>query len=135
VKALSSASDTIQGSVLESIPEIDTRVETASWFDLPDYGRGGRFRIPVLVFSDGVTTVVPQKPIVVTLDQEDDMFVAEHGLLDIYACGQSFEAALSGFHQHLIEFYKHYRDISDDRVVGEAVRLKREYQRIFSEKE
>ncbi|MEA1991059.1 MAG: hypothetical protein U9N58_02540 [Thermodesulfobacteriota bacterium] len=61
------------------------------------------------------------------------LFFVENETLDIFATGETREEAIRAFNEHLIYFYNHYKNLSWDRVTGEAERLKRLYEDLFQD--
>ncbi|MEW6249077.1 MAG: hypothetical protein AB1716_00395 [Planctomycetota bacterium] len=73
------------------------------------------------------------QPLMVRVRQEEDFFFAENETLRLVATGTNLEEALGDFSFQLTYFHQYYTQIPADKVVGEAKRLKRLYQRIFVE--
>lgn len=73
------------------------------------------------------------KPIKVRIYSEDDLFFAENETLVVVGAGNSVTEAIDELSKHIIHFYKYYRKLSWDKVIGDAVRLKKIYETLFIE--
>lgn len=73
------------------------------------------------------------RPLMVRVRQEGGFFFAENETLRIVGTGTDTEEALRDFSFQLMYFHHYYTQIPAHKVVGEAERLKRLYQRIFVE--
>ena len=90
-------------------------------------------KTPVWEFSSPSATVRALKPVSVKVTRGETLFFVENETLDIFATGETREEAIRAFNDHLIYFYNHYKNLSWDRVTGEAERLKRLYEDLFQD--
>ncbi len=77
--------------------------------------------------------IFASKPIEVKINRQNRNYFAENESLDIYSIGSSEEEVIEDFCQQLIYFYKHYKELSWDKVIGQAKKLKELYEDIFQE--
>lgn len=78
-------------------------------------------------------TYRPAKPILVHLSREDGWFFAENETLGLVGTATSAEAAILDLERHIVHFWNTYRGLSDAKVTGDAVRLKRLYTSLLTE--
>ena len=64
-------------------------------------------------------------------DLEDNLFFAESETLVVVGTGESITEAIDDLGKQIIHFYKYYKNLSRDKVIGDAVRLKRLYETLF----
>lgn len=123
---------------LDSFPENFKRrvpsVSTASELDLRPVSWGfATANTPLWRFRSSNGVVLSSKPVSVKISRGESLFFAENENLDIFATGESRDDAIRAFNEHLIYFYNHYKNLSWDRVTGEAKRLKRLYEDLFQD--
>lgn len=75
------------------------------------------------------------KPIKVHIYFEDNLFFAENETLVVVGTGNSINEAMDDFCRHIIHFYHYYKRLSRDKVTGDAIRLKKLYETLFTEQE
>jgi len=75
------------------------------------------------------------KPIKVHIYVEDNIFFAENETLIIVGTGKSIGEAIADLSNHIIHFYHYYQRLPDDKVTGDAIRLKKMYKTLFVEGE
>ena len=63
-------------------------------------------------------------PVTIILEQDDEYFIASNEDLNIHGIGSSRQEALTDFELSFIHFWKYYKDIKEDDVIGYAKRLK-----------
>ena len=73
------------------------------------------------------------KPIAVKIYQDEGLFFAENENLNICGTGETSQEALTDLHLHILHFYKYYRKIDKEQIVGDAVRLKKLYHNLLIE--
>jgi len=73
------------------------------------------------------------KPIKLKIYIEDNHYFVENETLVIIGIGASKGDAIDDFKRQVIHFYKYYKNLSWDRVTGDAERLKRLYETLFIE--
>lgn len=78
--------------------------------------------------------IFSSKPIEVVITRGNGTYFAENEPLEIYASGNSEQEAIEDFCQHVIYFYKHYKDLDWDEVIGRAMELKEIYEKLFQER-
>lgn len=109
-------------------------ISTAPESDIPSRFSGSPVvKIPAWEFSSSNATVRALKPVSVKVTRGETLFFVENETLDIFATGETREEAIRAFNEHLIYFYNHYKNLSWDRVTGEAERLKRLYEDLFQD--
>lgn len=75
------------------------------------------------------------KPIKVHIYFEDNLFFAENETLVVVGTGNSIDEAMDDFCRHIIHFYHYYKRLSRDKITGDAIRLKKLYETLFTEQE
>jgi hypothetical protein len=73
-------------------------------------------------------------PLSITLDREDDLVFAINEELSIYGIGFNNTDAMDDFNRSFLHFWKYYNEISDDKVIGYARRLKVLFREIVRQK-
>lgn len=73
------------------------------------------------------------QPIKVRIYQDENFWFVENEALVIAGTGNSREEAINDFCRHIIHFHKYYKKLSADKVTGDAVRLKKLFETLFSE--
>ena len=73
------------------------------------------------------------KPIKVHIYSENDIFFAENETLVVVGTGKTITDAIADLSNHIIHFYQYYKRLHIDKVIGDAVRLKRAYETLFLE--
>lgn len=112
----------------------NARAETAADLDRPSVvASSSRYQIPAWVFTDGEVTLRANRPVVIKLVRVDDVFLAEHESLDIYATGETAEQAVNDFSRQVIDFHHFYLGQPDEKLMGQAVKLKRLFQNFIEE--
>jgi len=97
------------------------------------FARSPVVKLPVWVFSSEGKAIKAKKPVSLKVFRGETLFFVENETLEIYATGESLEEAMRVFNDHLIYFYTHYKDLGWEHVTGNAVRLKKLYQKNFEE--
>ncbi len=104
---------------------------------------------PHLIFFDTVdspqNTVVPiwevrsrrqtykmSKPISITINKHQDVFTAENENLSVYGCGESSAGAIEELKDRIAHFIEYYASLPEEKVTGEASRLKKLFKQICS---
>ncbi len=67
------------------------------------------------------------KPIIVHVYRDEEWFFAENESLNLTGSGSTIEEAVHDLEEHIVHFWYYYRSLSDRKLVGDAVRLKRVY--------
>jgi hypothetical protein len=86
------------------------------------------------VHSEG-KTFRTSRPIRVRIFREGDIFFAKNETLLVCGTGDSAPDAVEELELHIIHFYKYYRELPSDRVMGEAKRLKSFYENLLIEEQ
>lgn len=73
-------------------------------------------------------------PIAVKIYQDEDLFFAENENLNVCGTGETSQEALADLHLHILHFYKYYRKIDKEQLVGDAIRLKELYYNLLIER-
>lgn len=73
------------------------------------------------------------KPIKVRIYQEENFWFVENETLVIVGAGNSLKDAIDDFCRHIIHFHKYYKKLPANKVIGDAVRLKKIFETLFSE--
>jgi len=76
---------------------------------------------------------IVNKPIALKIYQDDGLFFAENKNLNVCGIGETPQEALADLHLHILHFYKYYREIDKERLIGDAVRLKKLYRNLLIE--
>lgn len=114
--------------------EVDSLESTAVDFDPKEYlQRTWAKTFPKWQFKATGLKVYSFKPIEVVITRENGTYFAENESLEIYASGDNEQEAIEDFCQHVIYFYKHYKQLTWDRVTGQAKKLKEIYEQLFEE--
>jgi len=73
------------------------------------------------------------KPIAVKVYQDEDLFFTENENLNVCGTGETSQEALADLYLHILHFYNYYREIDEERLIGDAVRLKELYHGLLIE--
>ncbi len=74
------------------------------------------------------------KPISVMIYRDGEFYFAENENLAVCGTGNTLENAIKDFCLHIIHFYNYYKKIDKNKLIGDALRLKRLYNKLFIEK-
>ena len=118
-------------SIAETI--ISNQLSNFFYEPLPNYLKSKLVKIPMWEFKSLEGSISTSKPVFVTFIFDEQIWLAENDDLMIYATGETIDETLKAFQEHLVHFYKHYRDLSWDQVTGQAKRLKKIFQEEFKE--
>ncbi len=75
------------------------------------------------------------RAIKVHIFRDGDFFFAENETLLVCGTGDSAWDAVEELELHIIHFYKYYKELPSDRVIGEAKRLKGLYENLLIEEQ
>lgn len=82
----------------------------------------------------GVGRVVrATRPLVVTIQKGEDLYLAEAEVLGVFASGESVGDAMRDLSEQLLYFYDLYTSSSADQLTGQALELKRIYSAGFEQ--
>ncbi len=73
------------------------------------------------------------KPVAIRISRGEELWFAENERLDIFATGESKEAAIQEFKLLLVHFYDHYKSLDADLALKRARELKRLFRERFVE--
>ena len=73
------------------------------------------------------------KPIAVKIYQDEDLFFTENENLNVCGTGETSQEALADLYLHILHFYNYYRKIDRERLIGDAIRLKKLYHDLLIE--
>lgn len=83
------------------------------------------------IIGDDSREYIPENPISVKVYSEDNMYFAENDNLSVCGTGENQEEALQDLQLHIVHFYNYYHNIEDDKLMGEALKLKKIYAGLF----
>lgn len=111
------------------------RVETAEdlGFDRP--GKFARLSVPVWQVCAKGCSLRARKPIAVRVRLDGQFYFAENDRLVVCGSGLKADEALQDFFGQIVHFYRYYRNLRDDQVVGEAAALKQLFAEVFEEQD
>ena len=112
-----------------SIGRTDTAIET----DLGEYLRSLKSETPNWSFRWQHKTVTSVLPVILSIKKEGTDYLVENETLKIFVAAESLDQALMFFSEQVVHFYDHYRNLTPDRVTGEAERLRELYCAYFNE--
>lgn len=87
---------------------------------------------PVWAIAVGDVRYVAAKPIVLRIHCEGDMYFASNNTLNICGYGSTVQESILEAIKHIDYFYKYYRSLRTDQVIGEAVRLKQVFENLLN---
>lgn len=93
------------------------------------------FSVPQSLFVAEGLKLRALKPVAIRVSRGQDVWFAENERLDIYATGDSKEAAIQEFRLLLVRFYCHYRSLDAQRALKRARELKQLFEERFAEVE
>lgn len=73
------------------------------------------------------------KPIAVKIYQDEGLFFTENENLNVCGTGETSQEALADLYLHILHFYNYYRKIDRERLIGDAIRLKKLYHDLLIE--
>lgn len=112
-------------------------VETADFIDLYEIFKTwikSYHKTQLLKVQVDKKEYVVVKPITVKVYCDEDLFFAENENLVVCGTGETQEEAINDMGLHIIHFYEYYNNIEEDKLIGDALRLKRLYEDLFIEK-
>lgn len=80
-------------------------------------------------------TLYSAKPILVRVYRDGDLFFAENETLDVYGTGDTPQNAIHDLVVHIVHFFKYYKDIDENKLMGNALKLKALYQNLLAERQ
>lgn len=72
-------------------------------------------------------------PITVYVYSDGEWFFAENEALVLTGSGASTEEAIRDLEQHIVHFWNYYKQLPDEKLTGDAIRLKRIYSGLLIE--
>jgi len=73
------------------------------------------------------------RPIAVKISQDEGLFFAENENLNVCGTEETSQEALVDLYLHILHFYNYYREIDEERLIGDAIRLKKLYHDLLIE--
>jgi hypothetical protein len=93
------------------------------------------FSVPQSLFVAEGVKLRALKPVAIRISRGQDLWFAENERLDIYATGESKEAAIQEFRLLVVRFYCHYKSLDADMALKRAKKLKQLFEERFVEVE
>lgn len=84
--------------------------------------------VPIWKIESKTSTYRAKKPIAITIFKDNSLFFAENENLDVFGYGETQGKAILDLKLHILHFYKYYRKLNKDDVVGHALRMKEIYK-------
>ena len=72
-------------------------------------------------------------PIAVKIYQDEALFFAENENLNVCGTGETSQEALADLYLHILHFYNYYREINEERLTENAIKLKKLYHDLLIE--
>ena len=91
------------------------------------------FSVPQSLFVAEGLKLRALKPVAIRVSRGQDVWFAENERLDIYATGESKEAAIQEFRLLLVRFYCHYKSLDAQKALKRARELKQLFEERFAE--
>ena len=76
---------------------------------------------------------IVNKPIALKIYQDDGLFFAENENLNVCGTGETSQEALADLYLHILHFYSYYREINEEQLTENAIRLKKLYHDLLIE--
>jgi hypothetical protein len=73
------------------------------------------------------------KPIAVKIYQDEGLFFTENENLNVCGTGETSQEALADLYLHILHFYNYYREINEERLTENAIKLKKIYHDLLIE--
>ena len=73
------------------------------------------------------------KPIAVKIYQDEGLFFTENENLNVCGTGETSQEALADLYLHILHFYNYYREINEERLTENAIKLKKLYHDLLIE--
>lgn len=73
------------------------------------------------------------KPIAVKIYQDEGLFFTENENLNVCGTGETSQEALADLYLHILHFYNYYREINEERLTENAIKLKKLYHNLLIE--
>ncbi|MDQ7783584.1 MAG: hypothetical protein RDU20_11940 [Desulfomonilaceae bacterium] len=91
------------------------------------------YKVAALSFSDAHLRLRPRKPVTISVARGQDLWFAENLRLDIFATGDTAQDAIHEFMKHVLSFYRHYKELTSEEAMGNALSLKTVFEESFVE--
>jgi hypothetical protein len=103
---------------------------------IADWENRGVIRYPIWIFfSDKLdvefTRLISKKPIQIEVRRGEELIFVESANLRIYAAGDTKDEAFKEFSIQLIYQYEHYIKTPNEKLVGEALKMKKVFEELF----
>ena len=73
------------------------------------------------------------KPIAVKIYQDEGLFFTENENLNVCGTGETSQEALADLYLHILHFYNYYREINEEQLTENAIKLKKLYHDLLIE--
>ncbi len=88
--------------------------------------------VPIWEIKSAQHTYKLPRPISITINKHQDIFMAENENLSVYGCGESSTEAIEELKERIAHFVEYYASLPEEKVTGEASRLKHLFKQIIS---
>lgn len=117
-----------------SLRPFPLRIDTGDDLDVKRTFRiAPRISPPIWEFRRESRLLRLQRPLLVRIWSEELFVFAENVTLNICGTGGTQDEAVDDFGVHAFYFYDYYRSLPVQSAMGEALRLKREFESLFVE--
>jgi hypothetical protein len=86
---------------------------------------------PLWKFKYKQKEYILKKPLKISVYFEDKYWFVENETLVLISNGNTKDEAINDFYCQVIHFYNYYNKLSRDMVTGDAIRLKKEFEKLF----
>ena len=111
---------------------LDTEIGTTNIIDLQQVFENKKTIYIYRLFKEN-KRYLANKPIAVKIYQDEGLFFTENENLSVCGTGETSQEALADLYLHILHFYNYYREIDKERLIGNAVRLKKLYHDLLIE--
>ncbi|MFH2070972.1 MAG: hypothetical protein ABIJ11_07215 [Elusimicrobiota bacterium] len=73
------------------------------------------------------------KPLKLNIFRDNNLWVVENETLSIYGDGESPEEAVNKLKTHIAYYYRHYKNLPKNRLIGRGINLKNLYENLLQE--
>ena len=117
--------------ILDNYTIWDSRIRTADEIIPKDLIKKSPLLHINKVIGEDSREYISKNPISVRVYLEDDIYFAENENLSVCGTGGNQDEALQDLQLHIAHFYNYYNNIENDKLMGEALRLKKIYEGLF----
>jgi len=87
--------------------------------------------IPGTILLFAIGTFRLRKPLTVKFHKEGRWFFAENEVLVITGVGETIDQAIEDFRTHVLYFVNYYKNLSENNLIGDAIRLKKIFNNLL----